>query len=228
MLSKQQITLEVEKAKHKLVSSEGYKNLSSPIEVECERGHVYTSTVESLRKTTVCPNCSREIVNLSGYPPTKKGHRVVSLDQATNVTGISVYDDGQLVFVGQKKFFGELGTRYKDFSLFLIKEVVQQWKPDELVFEDIQYQNNALTHKVLGGLLGICILVAELHDVKYHTVLNGVWQSKFNIKGRGRAEQKRNTVKKAKELFNLDLNDDIADSVLLGYYIVLEKGKKLF
>lgn len=228
MLSKEQIQIEVEKASHKLVNSDGYKNLKSPIEVECSRGHTYVTSVDALRRSTVCPSCSREIVKLEGYPPPKRGHRVVSIDQATNVSGISVFDDGELVYVGQRIFNGELGQRYASFSSFLSKEVIGQWKPDELIFEDIQYQNNVITFKVLAGLLGICTLLAELGKVKYTIIPNKVWQSRFDIRGTTRVQQKRATMDKVKEHFNLNVNDDIADSIMLGYYHILNTGHKLF
>lgn len=81
---------------------------------------------------------------------------------------------------------------------------------------------------MLAGLLGICIVLAETAKIPHQEIFNMTWQSEFYIKGRGRHEQKQNTIKKVKELFNLDVNDDIADSVLLGYYRVLQKGKVLF
>lgn len=228
MLSQKQIKNEVEKAGHKLVNADNYQNLSSFIEVECEKGHQYTSTVESLRKTTVCPECTKEIVNLKGYPPKKKGYRTVSIDQATNNAGIAVFDDGELVYVSQRSFFGELPERYVDFASFLVYEVINKWKPDELVFEDIQYQHNVMTFKVLGGLWGICIMLAETNKIPHTVISNKVWQSTFNIKGSTRYQQKQNTMNKVEELFGIKVNDDIADAILLGYHKVLQKGQVLF
>ena len=50
-----------------------------------------------------------------------------------------------------------------------------------------------------------------------------MWQAEFNIKGRTRAEQKSNTIAKVDKLFNIATNDDIADSILLGYYWVQKR-----
>lgn len=228
MLTKEQISKEVESAGHSLVDSTNYKNLDSFIEVECGKGHRYTTTVSKLRKTVVCPKCTREIVNLEKKLSKTKAHRVVSIDQATNVAGVAVFDDGELVYVGQRNFYGDLGTRYKDFASFLVNEVIKEWEPDEIIFEDIQYQNNVVTFKTLAGLLGICTLLSETASLPYSIYFNKVWQSAFYIKGKDRASQKRNTIKKVEELFGISVNDDIADSVLLGYYHILETGKVLF
>lgn len=210
------------------MDASSYKNLSSFIEVECENGHQYVTSIERLRKTTVCPECTKEIVKLSATPPPKKGYRIVALDQATNVAGISIFDDGNLVYASQRTFYGDLGVRYADFAAFLAYEVIKNWEPDELVFEDIQYQNNVVTFKTLSGLLGICIMLAETAKIPHTEIFNMTWQSEFYIQGKTRHQQKQNTIKKVKELFNLDVNDDIADSVLLGYYRVIQKGKTLF
>ncbi len=228
MLTKQQITTEVEKVGYKLVDSSNYKNLSSFIEVECGNGHVSVTTVAQLRKTDVCSACTREIVKMEEYPPKKKGYRVVSIDQATNNAGIAVFDDGNLVYASQRSFYGELSTRYVDFASFLVYEVIRGWEPDELVFEDIQYQNNVMTFKVLGGLLGVCMMLAESNKIPHTEHLNKVWQSEFYIQGKNRNEQKRSAIAKVKELFGIDVNDDIADAILLGYYRVLQKGRVLF
>ena len=160
--------------------------------------------------------------------PEKKGYRIVAIDQATNVAGIAVFEDGELIYAGQRTFYGDLGTRYKDFASFLVKEVISGWEPDELVFEDIQYQNNVVTFKTLAGLLGICTLLSETAGVKYTIIFNKVWQSSFYIKGKDRHAQKKNAIAKVQEYFNLSVNDDIADAILLGYYHVLEQGKVLF
>lgn len=228
MLNQQQIKTEVEKARHKVVDASNYKNLSSFIEVECENGHRYTSSVERLRKTSVCSMCTKDIVKLSENAPPKKGYRIVSIDQATNNAGVSIFDDGNLVYASQRSFFGDLNTRYVDFAQFLVHEVFNQWKPDEMVFEDIQFQNHIITFKTLAGLLGICTMLSESNKIPFSVMPNKVWQSEFYIKGKDRNTQKRATMDKVKELFNIEVNDDIADSVLMGYYRVIEKGRTLF
>lgn len=228
MLKTEEIAREVEKAGHKLVSADNYKNLSSFITVQCKHGHNYVTSVEQLRKTTVCPECTKNIVKLEGYPPPKKGYRIVALDQATNIAGLAVYDNGELVYTSTRSFYGDLPQRYVDFSYFLTKEVFGEWEPDEIVFEDIQYQNNVKTFKTLGGLLGICIMLSEANKIPHMEVLNTVWQSQFYIKGANRAQQKNNAIKKVEELFGIRVSEDEADAILLGYYRVLTRTVKLF
>lgn len=228
MLNQEQINNEVEKAGYKLVDASNYKNLSSFIEVECDKGHSVITSVDQLRKSVFCPECTKQIVKLEEYPPPKKGYRIVSIDQATNDAGIAVFDDGNLVYASSRAFFGDLATRYVDFAKFLVHEVINNWKPDELVFEDIQYQHNVKTFKVLGGLWGICIMLAETNKIPHTTFLNKTWQASFDIRGKTRHQQKQAGIDKVERLFGIRVNDDIADAILLGYHKVLEKGKVLF
>lgn len=225
-LSKEQIQQEVEKSGLKLISAKDYKNLDSDIIVECNVGHSFITSVERLRKGEACIQCSKLKVSLHDSVPAKVGYRIVALDQASNMIGVSVWDNGNLVYARRVQLHGDLEVRYVQLYNFLVKDIIYQWKPDELVFEDIQYQNNAMTHKILGGVLGICMLAAAQYKIPHTEVLNKVWQSDFNIKGRSRQEQKNNTIAAVKRLFNVVTNDDIADSILLGYYIVLRRADK--
>lgn len=231
-LSKDQIVEEANAAGFELRSSENYKNLDSEIMVSCSLNHTFVTSVSDLRKGARCPQCSRLGVNLHQEVPEKAGYRIIAVDQASNVFGLSIWENGKLIHARNERLTGEYPERLVKLYRYVTQVIIAKWKPDELIFEDIQYQHNAMTYKVLGGVLGVCILAAELNKIPHTTTLNKVWQSDFNIKGKGRAEQKKNTIKRVEELFNISTNDDIADSILLGYYWVLRKGsaweEKLF
>lgn len=231
-LSKAQIQSEVEAAGFKLVSADNYKNLSSDIHVSCSLNHRFVTTVDDIRKKARCPQCSRLGVNLNDEVPEKKGYRIIALDQASNVFALSIWEDGKLIHARNERLLGEYPERLVKLYRYLTQVVIGRWQPDELVFEDIQYQNNAITHKVLGGVLGVCIIAAELNKIPHQEILNKVWQAEFNIKGSNRAQQKKNTIATVDTLFNIATNDDIADSILLGYYWVLKRSsaweKRLF
>lgn len=52
------------------------------------------------------------------------------------------------------------------------------------------------------------------------------------INGKTRIQQKMQAIKKVKEMYNLDVNDDVAEAILLGKYaadcLKKEQTKKLF
>lgn len=212
-----------------------YQNLKSDLTFRClECGKDFVSNIETVRnKNFTCPHCSEQLVVRRCQPPVKKGYRVIGCDQATQHFGISVFDDGILVFYDCIEFQGELDCRYAKIYAFM-ESVIENWKPDFVVIEDIQLQKSSAiggytAFKVLGGLLGIMKAVLRKHEVEYVEVLNKVWQAKFMIGGKDRATQKANVIKKVKSMFDIDVNDDTADAILIGKYGSLLKvnNKKL-
>lgn len=69
--------------------------------------------------------------------------------------------------------------------------------------------------------------VLAKNDIPHKEVLNKVWQAKFMIGGKDRISQKRNVVKKVKELFGIDVSDDIADAILIGKWGSIERQESL-
>lgn len=162
------------------------------------------------------------IEKLAALPKGKM--RVVGFDQATVDFGISVFDDGKLSWYGVKHFVGETSNRLMKVGLF-VEEVLKVLSPNFVVYEDIQYQmagggSGYITFKVLAELKGIVGYELSKAGVDNECVLNKVWQAKYNIKGRGRAEQKLNVIAKAKFLYPHlgDITDDAADAILMGKY----------
>lgn len=222
-LSKKEIEATLLAKGFEAVDINGYKNLTSSIEVRCSNGHKFMTDMKSVRHDKfVCPKCvgidTSSLKEFKGLLPKKEGFRIIAVDQASQKLGISVYDNGKLVYYYWVEVSGGLSTRLLKIYSFMRDVIINQWTPNYMVFEDIQYQDNALTHKTLGMVLGICILAAEQAGIEHSEVLNKVWQSEFNIGGADRVTQKWNVVKRVKEFYDLDVNDDIADAILLGQY----------
>ena len=213
-----------------------YKNLQSEIQFKCcECGKTFISNFDTIRnKNFSCPGCEHQEVKYTHKPPKKSGYRVIGCDQATQHFGISVFDDGKLVYYDCIEFKGELDHRYSQIYDFM-DSVVKMWEPDYVVIEDIQLQQGTAiggynAFKVLGGLLGVMKAVLRKNNVKYAEVLNKVWQAKFMIGGKDRTTQKKNVVNKVKSMFGIEVTDDVADAILIGKYGCAEKvnSSKLF
>ncbi len=206
-----------------------YKNLKSPLTIRCKAGHEFSTSMEQIRKDRfVCVQCdgaaTRARTNLA-FVPDKKGFRVVALDQASNNLGVSVFDEGKLVYYEAVMVSGELMERiYKVFKY--VEDRIEKWKPDLIGFEDIQYQQNPQTYKILGMVLGACVVAAEKNKIPHVEVLNGVWQSQFNIGGADRHAQKANVVKRVKDMYDLIVTDDVADAILLGRYVSIKNAHR--
>ena len=66
--------------------------------------------------------------------------RVLALDQATNVSGWSIYDNKELIAYGKVEFT-QTNTieRISKVRQWLIN-MIENWKPDKIALEDIQLQ----------------------------------------------------------------------------------------
>lgn len=208
-----------------IVNPEEYVNLSSELTFKCAKGHNFITSIGIVRdsKFENCPLCERQEVKKVGQPPVKKGYRIIGFDQATKHFGISIFDDGQLVYYDCVDFNdANTEVRLAKISKF-VDSVCKQWQPDFIVFEDIQLQGGAAgftTFKTLAELLGIVIAAVNINGVAHLCVSNKVWQSKYMIAGKDRVTQKNNVIKKVKMLFGVDVSDDIADAILIGKYAV--------
>lgn len=222
-LSKKEIEATIQAKGFEPVDISTYKNLSSMITVRCNKGHIFSTDMKSVRKDNfVCPSCVGESTSaLLSNPttvPEKKGFRIIAIDQASQKLGISIYDNGKLVYYHLVEVTGAVSARLQKIYKFMVEVVIRKWQPNYLVFEDIQYQNNAMTHKILGMVMGIVILAAEQAQIEHTEVLNKVWQSEFNITGSTRIAQKANVIKRVKEYYKIDVTDDVADAILMGNY----------
>lgn len=204
-----------------------YRNLSSLIKIKCKSDHTFFTDFKTVRKDNFkCPMCDGEMSSAlevhQGELPPKYGYRIVAIDQASHKIGISVFDNGKLVYYHYVEAEGTLSVRLVKVYRFLVETIIKQWQPDYLAFEGVQYQNNnPETHKILSMVLGICMLAAEQYKIEHGSVLNKVWQSEFNILGAGRDAQKANVIKKVKEMYDIEVVDDIADAILLGKYAAI-------
>lgn len=222
-LSKKEIEATILAKGFEPVDISAYKNLSSMLEVRCNKGHQFLTDMKSVRKDNfVCPTCVGEDTSSfqSDYSaiPEKTGYRIIAIDQASQKLGISIYDNGRLVYYHLVEVTGTLSARLQKIYKFMVDVVIHKWHPNYLVFEDIQYQNNALTHKTLGMIMGVVILAAEQAQIEHTEILNKVWQSEFNITGATRVAQKANVIRRVKEYYDLDVTDDVADAILMGNY----------
>lgn len=235
-LSREQIQNEVESKGFKLIDDSKYVNLDSIITIQCSKGHLTDTNLKSLRHPSFeCPFCASQEFKMEkphGVPE-KEGYRIIAFDQATEKVGMSIYDNGKLVYFDMFRFTDQILIYRLTKILRLLEEVVIPiWKPDLLVFEDIQQQGpNVLTFKILSMLLGICEVTAAKYNIEALTVSANVWRSGVGVTGAGteRSKQKNLAVSKVKELTGFVVGDDTAEAILIGKYAASKrKSSKLF
>ena len=216
--------------------SEYYKNLDTELIFKCSEGHKIYLPYKKIRNKWECPICKEnQYNNFSNeiIPKKKSTQRTIGLDQATHITGYSIFDGGDLIYAGIFET-NESNEIQRDIEIknWLI-QLIQNWKPDIIAIEGIQLQqfNNKMigitTYQTLARLQGILMMVCSEQKVDYTIVPPATWRSYCQVKGRTRADKKRSMQTKVKEWFDITVSDDVADAIGIGKYTSDKHKKKV-
>ena len=219
-----------------MLLSEEYKNLDSELVFRCNEDHKIYLPYRKVRNKWECPICKQnQYNNFSNeiIPKKKSTQRTVGLDQATHITGYSIFDDGELIYAGTFEAAAEDEiSRDIEIRNWLI-QLIQNWKPDIIAIEGIQLQqfNNktigVTTYQTLARLQGILMAACCEQKVEYTIVPPATWRAHCQVKGRTRADKKRSMQMKIKEWFDITVSDDVADAIGIGKYTNDKHKKKV-
>ena len=223
------IRAEVE-AKGWYLLSEEYKNLDTDLEFQCPQQHIVFMPFKKWRKHPECPTCnsSHIVKDLSKSIPRKKHDvkRVLALDDATSITGYSVFDGDALVTFGKIKMEGfDTIERIVGVKQWLVS-MLENWSPDIVAIEDIQLQQgrfeNVKTFKTLAQLQGTLLATLKENKIEYVIVPPASWRATCGVTARTRSDQKRQAQKLIKEWYDIDATQDEADAICIGYHTVIK------
>ena len=219
----------------KLISTE-YKNLSTELTFICNEGHKINIPYKKVRDKWECPLCkANKYYNFSEEvkPKSKGVQRAIGLDQATHITGYSIFDNEELVYAGTFEATAEDEiARDVQIQNWLI-QLIHNWKPDVVGLEGIQLQQfndkmvGVTTYQTLARLQGILMATCYNLKVDYMICPPATWRNHSGVKGRSRADKKRSMQNKIKEWFDITVSDDVADAIGIGKYINETHKKKV-
>lgn len=155
--------------------------------------------------------------------------KLLALDQSSRCNGWAIFNDEELIDSGTFTLKSDdIGERLVDYKKHVEKLICDN-DIEEVAFEDIQMQNqinNVQTFKVLAEIFGVTqeYLVEQGHS--YHIVSSNTWKSQLNIKGKQRAEQKKNAQAYVLEHYNKKVSQDESDAICIGSCVVLQNKKK--
>lgn len=150
---------------------------------------------------------------------------LIAIDGSTKSSGIAIYKHNKLQQTECiKATSSDLFNRIKKMVLQINKILVQNPDLEYLVLEQVRQDGfkNIKTYKALMYLQGcIMLLVHQKHKhIEVQFLYPSEWRKVCQIKqGRGvqRTSQKQNDIQWVKNNFNLQVNDDIADAIGIGY-----------
>lgn len=155
---------------------------------------------------------------------------LISVDQATSVTGFAIYKDGELIKHGKVKFEGTAISRIsqvREWLKGLVNELNQENTKLEVALEEIQLQQDVVTFKTLAWLQGALLEMLHSEGIKTELVFATEWKSTCGVKGKGRAEQKRNAQQYVVDKFGIKATQDECDAICLGQHILKKSENEI-
>lgn len=142
---------------------------------------------------------------------------ILAIDQSTSSSGFAIFQGKNLIQSGIYKPKGELYNRIHQTKEY-IRELIDNNDIKYVFVEDIQYQRNQKTFKILANLQGVLVnLLVEL-DIPFEVVPPSRWKAWNQIGGKRRKEQKENAKRKCKEIFGREFKEDEADAICIGLF----------
>lgn len=148
--------------------------------------------------------------------------KLLALDQASRVSGWSVFEDDKLIDYGViTATQSDVGDRLYYIRQQVIK-LIDKYDIDEVVFEDIQLQdnkiNNVQTFKALAEVFGVLDELFVEIKMPRTAVLSTVWKSTLGIKGKDRTAQKKAAQDWVEKNYEIKPTQDECDSICIGVH----------
>lgn len=167
----------------------------------------------------------------------------VGADLSTTSSGIGIFNDEELLYhnclapkiTKKTPKIGE--TEPWETRIYLmaqmLNEIFDKYNIEEAYCEDIPLKDGKPTIKKLGVIRGTFLSCCAIHGVKINPRQVSEWRQDAGFfdgtrEGMTRDEMKAKAVEEVKELFNLSLNDDEAEGILIGYRSRYPKQNKQF
>lgn len=197
----------------------------------CPNNHENYYTMEYWRKHTECPICkSNKYYRMNDKAPKSKGFRILAFDQASITSGWSVFDDNELIKFGHHDTVGNSSTDRISKTKAWVASMLQMWKPDLVILEDIQLQvydggEQVITFKKLAHLQGVLKNYCYENGYIYKVVPPATWRAYSKVKGKTRTDKKISAQMIVKDKYGLNVTQDEADALLIGLWAVNDNKK---
>lgn len=144
---------------------------------------------------------------------------VAGLDCSTNKSGISIMEDSKLIFYTLIDLHKEKDVMKRIQKMLIqICEVLDQYDIDEVYMEKAFSKQNVDTTMKLANLAGGIMLYCAKNKIIFVHPLPSEWRSKIGIEQSNKIKRdvlKAEAIKAVKNEYDIDVNDDVAESILI-------------
>ena len=160
-------------------------------------------------------------------------NKLLALDQASYTTGYAIFANDELIEVNHFDCTGEeLGDRLRQFRC-QVDNLIIQYNINEVVFEDVQLQENKggkevgiKTFKMLSEVYGVLEELLVEKEIEYSIIPPIVWKATFKIAGKGRKQEKQLAQAEVLQRYGLQCSEDEADAACIGTHYIIKKNSE--
>lgn len=145
--------------------------------------------------------------------------KICGIDASTKKTGIALLKNEKLVEYRLLDYSRELNLdkRMREMCMS-INDLLDYYKPDLVLCEDVWVSNNPNTAKTLARLGGAIYMWAVLNETAFEYVVPSAWRAAVGINTgkKKREELKKLSIAKVRENYNIEPGEDVCEAILIG------------
>ena len=155
----------------------------------------------------------------------------LAIDGSTHSSGIAVFDQGKLIQYKCINSDDPIVFNRIQQMVNEIKKICIQYNPTDIIMQDVlpeDVKRNQSTFKALIYLQALVVLELYKNNFKVNFYTASHWRAQVGIKvgsGIKRNELKKASIKLVKNIYNIDVNDDISDAICLGIAYIKQNRK---
>lgn len=146
----------------------------------------------------------------------------MGIDGSTTSTGVAVFNNHNLIFyecIAPKAHDWE--QRLSEMTSRL-NSIVGEFHPSYIVMEDVPLKKGMQTIKKLSAVRGVVIALCALNKIRLEIDTVSAWRKNAGFfdgtrEGLKRDSMKQKAIDEVKRVFDIDVNDDIAEAILIAY-----------
>lgn len=157
--------------------------------------------------------------------------KILAFDQASAITGWALFVDGKLECSGKINLqkVKDKTERHKQMNIATIG-LLEAMKPDYVMIEDVYVGVNAQSIITITRYQGLIMGFCNCHNIPSELILPTTWRKILGFtQGRntGRAQLKKQAQEYVQRHFDLNVTQDEADAICIGYAAVCKYERSL-
>ena len=152
--------------------------------------------------------------------------KLIAFDQSSTRSGYCIMEMGTARIIESGVILPKKNDETIDRIIYTIKRCLHLVRTNEIAFvfiEGVQVQKNPRVYEVLAKLAGSLEVMLYESGYLVNVVKASEWRKRVGIKGRKRADVKKEAIEMVKELYGLEATEDECEAVLFARAFAMEQ-----